>query len=379
MEEVVIIVGAGPSGLATSACLNVLSIPNIILEREDCFASLWKKRSYDRLKLHLGKQFCQLPHMPYPPGTPTFIPKARFLRYLEDYVSHFQINPRYHRLVESASYDKVAGKWHIVAKNTLSDESEVYLGKFLVVATGENSEGLIPKIPGLDSFGGEFMHCSKYKNGNRFADKKVLVVGCGNSGMEIAYDLWDQGAIASIVVRNPKHVVTKEMVLLGMFLLKYVPREVVDYVIVSFAKLIYGDLSNYGIPRPKEGPFYLKDVTRSSPIIDVGTIGKIKEGEIQVMPAVTKIEGDYVYFSNGKMNQFDAIIFATGYKSTVLKWLQEGENLFNEDGMPKKSFPNHWNGENGLYCVGFASRGLFGIARDAEHIANHINGVVRGK
>ncbi|KAJ9675116.1 hypothetical protein PVL29_024171 [Vitis rotundifolia] len=379
MEEVVIIVGAGPSGLATSACLNVLSIPNIILEREDCFASLWKKRSYDRLKLHLGKQFCQLPHMPYPPGTPTFIPKAGFLQYLEDYVSHFQINPRYHRFVESASYDKVVGKWHIVAKNTLSDELEVYLGKFLVVATGENSEGLIPKIPGLDSFGGEFMHCSNYKNGKRFTNKEVLVVGCGNSGMEIAYDLWDHGAVTSVVVRNPVHVVTKEMVLLGMFLLKYIPCKVVDYVTVSLAKLIYGDLSSYGLPRPSEGPFYLKDVTRSSPIIDVGTIEKIKKGEIQVVPTITKIEGDYVYFSDGKMNRFDAIIFATGYKSTVLKWLKESEDLFNEDGMPKKSFPNHWNGENGLYCVGFASRGLFGIARDAEHIANHISGVVSRK
>ena len=72
------------------------------------------------------------------------------------------------------------------------------------------------------------------------------------------------------------------MVLLGMFLLKYVPRKVVDYVIVSLAKLNYGDLSNYGLPRPKEGPFYLKDVTRSSPVINVGTIEKIKKGEIQV-------------------------------------------------------------------------------------------------
>ena len=198
-----IIVGAGPSGLATSSCLNVLSIPNIILEREDCFASLWKKRTYDRLKLHLGKQFCQLPHMAYPEGTPTFISKAGFLGYLEDYVSYFQINPLYHRFVESASYDKVDKKWHIVAKNTVSDKSEVYLGKFLEVATGENSEGLIPNISGLDSFEGEFMHCTNYKNGKRFGDKQVLVVGCGNSGMEIAYDLWNHGAFTYIVVRNP--------------------------------------------------------------------------------------------------------------------------------------------------------------------------------
>ena len=125
-----IIIGVGTSGLSTFVCLNVLSIPNIILEREDCFTSLWKKMSYDSLKLHLGKQFCQLPHMAYLPGTPTFIPKAGFPQYLEDYVSHFKINLQYHRFIESASYDKVAGKWHIVAKNTLSDELEIYLGNF---------------------------------------------------------------------------------------------------------------------------------------------------------------------------------------------------------------------------------------------------------
>lgn len=58
---------------------------------------------------------------------------------------------------------------------------------------------------------------------------------------------------------------------------------------------------------------------------------------------------------------------------------QDGEDLFKEDGMPTKSFPNHWKGENGLYSVGFASQGLFGIARDAENVSNHIHGVVTGK
>uniref|UniRef100_A0A251VQW0 indole-3-pyruvate monooxygenase n=1 Tax=Helianthus annuus TaxID=4232 RepID=A0A251VQW0_HELAN len=64
-ETIVMIVGAGPAGIATSACLNLLSIPNIVLEREDCYASLWQKKAYDRLKLHLAKNFCQLPHMPF--------------------------------------------------------------------------------------------------------------------------------------------------------------------------------------------------------------------------------------------------------------------------------------------------------------------------
>ncbi|XP_042385785.1 probable indole-3-pyruvate monooxygenase YUCCA11 [Zingiber officinale] len=79
----VFIVGAGPSGLATSACLNVLSVPNIVLEREACTASLWKLRVYDHLKLHLAKRFCALPHMPFPADAPTFLPRRQFVAYLD--------------------------------------------------------------------------------------------------------------------------------------------------------------------------------------------------------------------------------------------------------------------------------------------------------
>lgn len=210
MEEVeVIVVGAGPSGLATSGCLNRLNISNIVLEKEDCCGSLWKKRAYDRLKLHLAKQFCQLPHMPYPQGTPKYIPRKGFVQYLDNYVSNFGISPRYQRNVVSAFYDMKTEKWYVTAKNMESNNmQEVYSGKFLVVATGENSEGYIPQLSGFESFKGEFMHSSKYENGKAFSGKEVLVIGCGNSGMEIAYDLTNYNAKTSICVRNPVHIYT---------------------------------------------------------------------------------------------------------------------------------------------------------------------------
>ncbi|CAK9134805.1 unnamed protein product [Ilex paraguariensis] len=203
MEEVVVIVGAGPAGLATSACLNHLSISNIVLEKEDCCGSLWKKRTYDRLNLHLYKKFCSLPFKPHPPESPAFMSKAAFIQYLDDYASSFNISPRYCRSVESAVFVEGDQKWRIEAKNTMSGEMEVYVSKFLVIATGENGEGYVPPLPGLYSFGGEVLHSSNYKSAVGYEAKEVLVVGCGNSGMEIAYDLSNIGAHASIVVRNP--------------------------------------------------------------------------------------------------------------------------------------------------------------------------------
>ena len=78
-----------------------------------------------------------------------------------------------------------------------------YKAKFLVVASGENSAENIPVITGLDGFAGEAIHSSRYKSGASYSGKNVLVVGCGNSGMEIAYDLASHGANTSIVVRSP--------------------------------------------------------------------------------------------------------------------------------------------------------------------------------
>ncbi|PIN07671.1 Flavin-containing monooxygenase [Handroanthus impetiginosus] len=359
-ETTVIIVGAGPSGLATSACLNLENIPNIVLEKEDCSASLWKKRAYDRLKLHLAKQFCELPHFPFPPNATTYVPKHVFIQYLDDYASHFNVSPLYHRNVVAATFDG-GDKWRVVAENTLFGATEEYLAKFLVVATGENNEGFIPKVLGMETFSGEILHSSSYENGKKYEKKNVLVVGSGNSGMEIAYDLSNWDSHASIVIRSPVHFLTLGMVKFGMVLLKYLPEAPVD---------------NYGIERPSQGPFFLKRTIGRAPVIDVGTIAKIQAREIEVLPSIKKVEGEYIHFKNGDAKPYDAIIFATGYKSVVKKWLKDDGELFNDDGMPKKRCPNHWKGENGLYCVGFARAGLFGISRDAKAIAHDIKAIL---
>lgn len=371
-----IIVGAGPSGLSTAACLSRLSLPYIILEREDCFASVWKKYSYDRLHLHLAKQYCELPLMQFPGAYPTYVSRNEFLRYLDEYVSRFQISPLYKRCVESAEYDINDESWKVKARNLGSDEVEVYCGKFLVVATGETCDAFVPVVQGLSSFPGEVIHSTRYKNGKEYKDKSVLVVGAGNSGMEIALDLATHGAKTSISVRSPLHILSRGMAYMGLLLLKYVPVNVVDSILVMLSKLWYGDLTKYGIQRPEEGPFTLKVKYGKYPVIDVGTHQKIKSGEIQVLQAIASLKGNDVVFEDGKCHPFDAIIFATGFKRSTDKWLKGDDYLLNNDGLPKPTFPNHWKGRNGLYCAGLARRGLYGAAMDAQNIADDIKSLL---
>ncbi|CAL4986321.1 unnamed protein product [Urochloa decumbens] len=372
VQTVVLIVGAGPAGLASAACLTQINIPYVIVEREDCSASLWQNRAYDRLKLHLAKEFCELPHMSYPADAPTYIPKDQFVKYLVNYIECFNICPKYQTVIESCSYDEGRKCWSSNARDMTTSMVIRYTSRFLVVASGENSATNIPIIPGLHEFVGEVIHSSRYKSGASYSGKNVLTVGGGNSGMEIAYDLASHGANTSIVIHSPVHVVTKEIIRLGMTLAQHKPLDVVDDLLVRLSNFLFGDLSRHGIVRPKVGPLLLKDKTGQSPVIDVGTITLIKNGTIKVHGDISKIKDNVVEFEDKKEITFDVIVFATGYKSMANTWLKNGENMLNDDGMPKQKFPNHWKGANGLYCAGLAKRGLAGIAMDAKNIANDI-------
>lgn len=370
----VIIVGAGPSGLSAAACLTKHSIPYIILEREDCFASLWKKYSYDRLHLHLRKQYCQLPHKPFPPSYPPYVPKNHFLHYLDDYVSHFRIAPLYRRTVQLAEYHQGDQEWRVKALNGDSAQVEDYSGRFLVVATGETTDPFLPDLEGLTTFPGKLLHSTGFTSGKEFKGQHVLVVGSGNSGMEIALDLVNHGAKTSILVRSPVHFLSREMVSLGLFLLKYLSLSMVDSLMVILSTIVFGDVTKFGVAKPKEGPFYMKVKYGKYPVIDVGTYKKIKSGELKVLPAeIESVRGKDVLFKNGELHPFDSIVFCTGFKRSTNKWLKGDDYLLNDDGLPKPSYPIHWKGNNGLYCVGLSRRGFYGAAADAENIANDVS------
>jgi indole-3-pyruvate monooxygenase len=322
-----IIVGAGPSGLAVAACLREQGVPYVILEREDCIASLWQKRTYNRLKLHLPKQFCELPRMPFPDHYPEYPTRTQFIEYLEHYAAEFEIKPEFNCTVQSARYDETSGLWRVLTSAPAAGDME-YIGRWLVVATGENAEGVVPDIPGLDGFDGKVTHVSDYKSGEIYRGKSVLVVGCGNSGMEVSLDLSDHGAKPAMVVRDAVHVLPREVLgkstfELAVLLMRWLPLWIVDKIMVLLAWLVLGNLAKLGLRRPAVGPLELKETHGRTPVLDYGALARIRAGDIAVVPAVKCFaKGGQVEVADGRVLNFDAVILATGYRSNVPQWLQ---------------------------------------------------------
>nr|QLD98962.1 YUCCA6 [Lilium sp. c103505] len=366
-----LIVGAGPSGLATAACLEEKGIPSLILEKDSCIASSWKLRTYERLRLHLPKQFCQLPFMPFPPELPTYPTKQQFIDYLDAYSKQFSIKPLFGMGVQRAEFDESIGFWRVQA-NDLE-----FISRWLIVATGECAEAVVPDIRGISEFKGQCLHTSTYKSGEDFRGKKVLVVGCGNSGMEVCLDLCNNEAQPSMVVRDKLHVLPRETFWcstfrLSMWLLKWLPTRLVDGILLVCARLILGRTEKYGIHRPKIGPLQLKNTTGRTPVLDVGALAKIRHGQIKVVPGINHFTETGVEYVDGRHEEFYAVIMATGFKTNVLSWLKEGEFFNKRNGFPKNAFPHSWRGENGLYATGFTRRGLLGASLDAHRISDDI-------
>ncbi|CAA2970988.1 probable indole-3-pyruvate monooxygenase YUCCA4 [Olea europaea subsp. europaea] len=316
-----IIVGAGPSGLAVAACLKENGVPSLILERTDCIASLWQQKSYNCLKLHLPKQFCELPLLKFPENFPKYPTKQQFVSYMESYAKYFSIRPKFNQVVQRAEFDSVSGFWRIQTQNFQ------YLSRWLIVATGENAEPVIPKIQGIEKFQGPVMHTSVYKSGSGLKNQRILVVGCGNSGMEVSLDLCRHQAIPHMVVRNSVHILPRETFgistfAIAMALLKWFPLRLVDKFLLLLAKFTLGNTDKLGLRRPKTGPIELKNATGKTPVLDVGALSRIKFGKIKVMEGVKEITRNGAKFMDGQEKEFDSIILATGYKSNVPSWLK---------------------------------------------------------
>jgi cation diffusion facilitator CzcD-associated flavoprotein CzcO len=342
-----IVIGAGPAGLAVGACLKQANIPCLILEQSDQVGSVWH-RHYDRLHLHTDKKNSQLPYFPYPLTYPRYPSRTQVIKYLESYAEKFHLDIRFRQQVISARYEDEL--WAVHTREHL------YQAQNLVIAAGHNREPFRPVWPGQESFKGLIMHSSEYRNGELFRGKKVLVVGFGNSGGEIAIDLWEHGVQVGLSVRGGVNVIPRELfgipILTISILQSQMPARLADAVNAFLLRFVIGDLTQYGLRKLPYGPITQMRRDAHIPLIDVGTVKLIKAGQVRVYGEIREFCEDGVIFTDGRRIQVRAVVLATGYRSRVNAFLTGmAAAAYDAEGTPLSS--GRESSMPGLYFCGY--------------------------
>jgi cation diffusion facilitator CzcD-associated flavoprotein CzcO len=342
-----LIIGAGPSGLAMAARLKQAGLSYVILEQANKVGSKWHQH-YDRLHLHTVKELSCLPYVDFPDHYPQYISKFQLIEYFNSYVEKFEIKPEFNSTVTSVK--KLNSNWTVECSN-----GKIYTAKNVVVASGLNRVPSIPIWKGLELFKGEVMHASTYKNAQVFLGKKVLVVGMGNTGAELALDLAEQKIEVSLSVRGEITIVPRDFlgrsVQLTANKLNKLPYVIGDWIGSLSGKIAFGNLRKYGLPISNIPPAKMRRVFGKTPTIDIGTVAKIKSGEIKVRKGIAALTENGVVFTNGISEKYDVLLLATGYTASLKDFILAKDSLFIENGEPAKKLAH--DEEEGLYFLGF--------------------------
>jgi hypothetical protein len=207
-DPAVLVVGAGQAGLSIAACLTQLRIDTLIAEREQRIGDNWRKR-YHALTLHNQVHVNHLPYMRFPPNWPVYIPKDKLAAWFEAYAESMELNCWTATEFEGGVYDEKEQRWHVVLRRADGAKRELR-PRHVVMATGVSGIPSLPDIPTLRHFGGAILHSSQYDDGEAWKGRRVLVIGTGNSGHDIAQDLHSGGAKVTLVQRGSTMIVSIE-------------------------------------------------------------------------------------------------------------------------------------------------------------------------
>lgn len=362
----VVIIGAGPAGLATAAALRAKGVRSVVLERNGSVASSWRGH-YDRLRLHTVRWLSGLPGMSIPRDEGAWVSRDGVVRYLEAYTEHHGITVRTNVAVGKVERD-VDG-WVL-----RSSEGDVHADA-VVVATGYNHTPVMPDVPGIDSYTGELLHAKDYRNGAPYAGKDVLVVGPGNTGAEIAVDLTEHGARrVRLAVRSAPYILRRAAggipTQLTGVLMRRVPPWIGDALAEPVRRLSVPNLAHKGLADPGKG-LYTRAAAGRVPILDVGVVDAIKDDKVVPVAGLAGFEGPKVLLSDGSAIDPEVVIVAAGYQRGL-------ERLVGHLGVLREAGTPIWHGSQangaapGLYFIGYTNpvSGMFReIAIDAKKIA----------
>lgn len=350
MEADVVIVGAGPAGLAVGRELRMRGLSPLLLERHE-IGHTWAS-AYDHLRLHTRRGAAALPGMAFPPGTPTFPTRADVHAYLRAYAERFGLDVRAGVGVEAAAH--AGDRWRL--STTAGDVD----ARVLVWAAGIWAAPVEPELPGRARFAGEVLHARDYRGPEAFRGRRLLVVGAGNSGKDVAVAAVGVAASVTVAVRGGVVTVPYPNAISQRSgaLWRRLPPRLAD-VALRRLRRPYPEL---GLPWPD------LPMTAAVPVVGLELIEAVRAGRVTVRPAAAAFTEDGVRFADGNAGSFDAVVLATGFRPAT----DPVAAFLGADGEPR---------EPTLFVVGarYPALGTFlqQLRREAPAVARGVVGVAR--
>jgi dimethylaniline monooxygenase (N-oxide forming) len=369
------VIGAGSSGITAVKALHDRGLPFDCFEKSDRVGGNWvlgnrngMSSSYSTLHINTSRERMEYADLPMPSSYPDFPRHDQIARYFDEYVDHFGLREKiaFERGVERV---RRAGerRWQITL-----DDGEQRTYDALIVANGHHWDPRWPEPPIPGEFSGEVMHSHHYTDPSQLAGRRVVVVGMGNSAMDIAVDASYHAVSTRLVARKGVHVVPKYI--LGKPLDAGVRPTRMPFTwmlrgLQPVLRLTVGPMDRYGLPLPDHR------LGQTHPTVSSRILDRLAHGAIEVRPEIAELRGDTVRYSDGTQEQADLIVYCTGYKISF-PFLEDGliDTADNELVLYKRIFPMQ---PAGLYFIGFVQPwgAIMPIAEaQSQIVADHLLG-----
>ena len=316
------LIGAGPMGLAMARNLRRFGLSFDAFEIHDEIGGLWNIENphstmYESAHLISSKRMTEFSEFPMRDEAADYPSHAEILRYFLDYADEFDLRQEYRFGVRVVGTERMGGSaeghWRVSWQDASDSEAPIESGEYrgVLIATGIFSKPNLPEFSGRDAFHGEILHSSSYRSPAIFEGKRVLVVGAGNSGCDIAVDAVHRARSVDMSLRRGYHFVPKYVfgrpadTAGGWFKLPRALKQRIDRLILG---LFTGNPRNFGFPAPDHKLY------ESHPIVNSLVLHYAGHGDLGVQGDIERLSGQTVYFKDGTSKDYDLVLLATGYK-----------------------------------------------------------------
>lgn len=319
----VVVVGAGPAGLSAARELVRAGRKPVVLEQAAAVGSAWRNH-YDGLRLNTGRVLSRLAGEPIPRSAGGWPSREDFVRYLESFPERGGFPVLTGVPVARIARDAALPGWTAEAA-----DGRRFAARAVVVATGGSRVPVVPHWPGADSFKGRVLHASAFRSPEPFRGLRVLVVGCGNSGAEIASRLVPHAAEVTCSVRTPPHLLPRSVLGVPMagwgLVLRHLPAAWADSLMLGLQRLVFGDLASRGLPLPRTRLSVKFGETSVVPTLYEDFARHVRAGGIRIVGEVRRFRGpdvevdgtvgvDGIAADTLRLRP-DVVVAATGYRS----------------------------------------------------------------